>query len=994
MRDWFKIAKGLCFILLCVLLTQPEAIAQNTSDETEVYLEFRHRGIINSVIISYYKDDIFFLPVNEIFDLLDIENNQDGLTISGDFSLEQTPYEINLQDNFIRFGDNRYQISSEDYLIKEIDYYLRPGLFLEIFELEFMVDFSNLRLNLVTQKELPVVQKVLRNQKRRVADNNRFSNENYDLKFARKKPFIDGGFVDYNLSANLSDQINIYNYNSNVGLQLYGGDLQGSLFGSFSENFSNFATNNLRWRRFFRNQNLLTKLTIGQTQTDGVNRSSYTGIRISNEPVEPRLLFDEFEVQGRTLPESEVELYLNNALIDFQVSDQAGNYRFLAPLTYGSTQLDLRIYGPTGQIIERSNRIQVPFNFQPAGVFNYVANIGELDNPLIGTTDRVLTAQGSGSYGLSEWLTAKAGIEYYEGFHTSRPTFISSLSSRILTNYIFTLEGATDAFYRSTLSAIYPNSASFNIDFIDYSSGFSIYNPSNDDKRLSTTLFYPFTFGSTPFNFRVSAFSRFGETSNITTFRVDANSRIDKFNFRVGYTDRYFGEFDILSPTSLSAIENSVTYTISRGRNIPSYLKGTFLRAQMRYLPVQKEIESAQFFISRSIFKNGRFQLSVGRNFLNQFSSVRFSFTIDLNKVRSSSNFSSIRDNYNITQNIRGSVGYDTNYNNFLFTSREQVGRSGTAVRLFVDNNNNGTFEEDEDDPISENALRVTRSGAMNHTKNGILYFTQMQPYFYYNMELNKGAIRNPMLVPEFENFGLITDPNRFKKVEIPFYMSGVVEGTVERLYENGRQSGIAGLKVLISSNDGDFLKEIRTFSDGSFYSFEIPPGDYTIRVDQSQLEILDAKVRDSLPTFEVRAIPEGDFIEGLNIVLVPENFDDSDLEVVRETTILADLEGSSELLNFEADLQDKVDETLRLIVQAQNAFYNKNLNQALDFVNQSLEIFETAQGYALKGSLLYLKGDKEEAQKSWNMATRFNPDIYIPEVETLDQIIKTEPGD
>ena len=59
-----------------------------------------------------------------------------------------------------------------------------------------------------------------------------------------------------------------------------------------------------------------------------------------------------------------------------------------------------------------------------------------------------------------------------------------------------------------------------------------------------------------------------------------------------------------------------------------------------------------------------------------------------------------------------------------------------------------------------------------------------------------------------------------------------------------------------------------------------------------------------------------------------------------------------------------------------------------MDLVNESLDIFKTAQGYALKGSLHYLKGEKELARENWNMAVRFNPDIYIPEMEALDQII------
>jgi tetratricopeptide (TPR) repeat protein len=87
------------------------------------------------------------------------------------------------------------------------------------------------------------------------------------------------------------------------------------------------------------------------------------------------------------------------------------------------------------------------------------------------------------------------------------------------------------------------------------------------------------------------------------------------------------------------------------------------------------------------------------------------------------------------------------------------------------------------------------------------------------------------------------------------------------------------------------------------------------------------------------------------------------------------------------------LDKTLRLIIQAQTAFYNKNIDGALTLVNESLSLFKTAQGYALRGSLFYLKGNKIEAQKNWDLAIEFNPDIFIPDIEVLDQLIRTQPG-
>ena len=145
-----------------------------------------------------------------------------------------------------------------------------------------------------------------------------------------------------------------------------------------------------------------------------------------------------------------------------------------------------------------------------------------------------------------------------------------------------------------------------------------------------------------------------------------------------------------------------------------------------------------------------------------------------------------------------------------------------------------------------------------------------MQPYYFYNMEVNKGAIRNPLLVPEYEQFGLISDPNRFKKVEIPFYMSGVIEGIVERIASNGQRSGIGGLKLLLLDKEGNIFKELRTFSDGSFYDYEVPPGAYRLEIDSSQLDILNSESDPEYIEFTVEPDAQGDFVEGLNFTLSP----------------------------------------------------------------------------------------------------------------------------
>ncbi len=997
----------LLFFSFCITLIQNKTVlAQNNNDDAfEVYLDFNHRGIINAVVITYYEDDVFFIPAQEIFNLFQIENSLDGLVLNGRFGSDQAPYTINLASNFISFDGQSYPITTDDYILTEFDFYLPPRIYSEIFGMDFSVDFSNLTLKLETEKELPIIEAAIRRQRRRIVDRNTGERTYYPLLQGRNITLLDGGFLDYSLSSNFSNNTNSFNYNSNLGLQLVGGDVQGSVFGVVSEGNQVMSTDNLRWRYQIRETPLISEVTVGQTTLDGVLTNKYTGLRITNDPIEPRRFFDEFEVQGNTFPESEVELYLNNALVGFEQADELGNYRFLTPLYYGSSQLDVRIYGPTGQIIERTSRVQVPFTFQPKGTLNYKLNAGILDNPIIGSTERSMALQGNMAYGLTPWLTVKGGVEYYEtDTGDAKPSYTGTASLRFLRNYIVSLEGVTDSYYRATINSVYPNAASFNIDYTNFTVGSGIYNAGGSDKQLVASVFYPVYLFKLPLNMRASAFTRVREGVTFTTFRYDLNTRIQKLSLRLGFSDRYIDEFDVFSPTSSAILESSATYNFSRNPNVPLFLRGTFLRAQARYLPAIKQFQSSEFLVSRNLFRNGRLQISYGRNYLTNSNTIRGSFVIDLIKTRSSTTATTFGKSYSVSQTLRGSVGYDPNYSNFLLTSRNQVGRSGAALKMYVDNNNNNKLDEG-DEEIPEVNLRLQRNGSSELYKNGVLYYTQMLPYFRYNMEINKASVTNPMLVPQVDQFSIITDPNTFKKIDLAFYTSGLMEGFVERVYEDGLTNGIGGLKLLLRAKKDSTVKELRSFSDGSFYEYPIPPGEYEIFVDQGQLDLLNMRSTPEKIDFEVVSRPDGDFIEGLAFQLFSKEFIPEEEEV--DSTLFTEAEpgitledvtdeirNDPEVIQYENELLVKVEEALRLIILTQNEFYERDFEKAFEYIEQSLQAFETAQGYALKGSILYFQGKRLEAVNSWRMALRFDPDIYIPTLESLDQRVTVSSSD
>lgn len=76
-------------------------------------------------------------------------------------------------------------------------------------------------------------------------------------------------------------------------------------------------------------------------------------------------------------------------------------------------------------------------------------------------------------------------------------------------------------------------------------------------------------------------------------------------------------------------------------------------------------------------------------------------------------------------------------------------------------------------------------------------------------------------------------------------------------------------------------------------------------------------------------------------------------------------------------------------IRKAQEFFYQKRYAEALDMVKLSLQKQETADGYALMGSVLYMMGDSDGARDSWMQTLRLNPDM--PAVGNMLQRLNEE---
>jgi hypothetical protein len=853
-------------VLMVIGAFQMPAFAQ----QEEILLALRHPSIGTVYVNSIFDPagDKTFLPAVEIFNLLEVNCvvQAGGPEAKGIFLSNGLPYSINLQSRRIVLGKEVFEISMDDCRLAPSDIYLTPEVFSKVFGLNFSVNLNYLILNLETRHSLPVSERKAREKSRTNLSGYNSTASWYPLSYPRNRSLFGGSMIDYQLQGSYAPgEDPRFNYILSGGFELLGGDLQGNLLGSTGSNGERKASfEGARWRYVLGNQDFLRQVSIGQIQGSGLIPTDISGIGISNDPVEPRRMFDLYIVDGTTEPESEVELYINDRISDFRKSDENGYFRFEVPIMYGTTRVAYKIYTRSGNIIESEKQIRIPFSYLPKGVFNYQIQAGQTE--LLSTDDSLLQSfavNANAAYGIAKGITAAVGAQHFgKEWNSSDLLAFGSISARIAKQYLLNLDVAPGAFNRLSASVWYPNNLSLSVVYSNYSRS-GLFNTRGLSKEMSLNIYMPFKLFGWHSGLRVSGDRVLLSGNSYLRYQGDLSSRIGRVNLRVNFRDNllstggqdYYGE---------GLLTTSLTYTLGRGQAMPQLLKGWFMRTQVEYDVRNEWLRSSELQLSRTMGRSSRINL-VG-TYMHQEQSFRLQagIILDLAAIRSSTNAFMAGNLISIRQTLSGSIGWDIPNKHINLSNRQQVGRAAAGVRLFVDDNSNGVYDQGEQ-TLQGKALRLNQSSLMKTDSDSILRINQLQSYYQYNAEVNRGALDDPTLVPMIDQFSFIADPNQYKKIEIPFYRGGIAEGQV-LIERGGRIEGQGGLRLKLKSDKG-FDQVIRSFNDGSFYIMDLPPANYILKVDSSQLLFLNAIQTEPL-LFEIRTLPEGEYLEGLNILL------------------------------------------------------------------------------------------------------------------------------
>jgi len=856
---------SLSIFFLFYFLAPSRSIAQQSSQYEEVIFGFTLKDLGSYNISVAVKDDRIYLPVIELLNIFEIYYTIEGQNIiKGTYLSSAFPMTIDPVKHEITIGDKQYVLTLEEMFKGEMDIYISTDKFEEIFGITSTVNINRLQIIAETAKELPALIHKKTAMERLEIGNGYGAPVKYPLRYALDRSLLGGAVLDYNVSTSLdkfSSQGTSYTFTG--GGEVAGGDVQGSLVGATGQ--AAFF-NDIHWRYVVRGNKYFSSITAGQIATGSNFVPRVIGIALSNEPVEPRIMFDNYMVDGFTDPESEVELYLNDRLIGFQKANAAGYYRFQFPLTYGTERITVKTFSKYGDINVNEKQIQIPFSFVPKGILSYNIQAGKVDGNSTLTKDAYF-GNANLLYGATNWLTLNSGIERSTNNDLLKPIYNLGFSSRLFSQYIFNVNVAPDAYYLLNANALFASNAGVFVSYAKYVLNDTLIGTS-PQQNASLALSLPFTFISSGTGFRISEDYTDAVSGKRLSTRLDLSTRLTNVQLLMSYSELKGGA-NVMNPLNFNGngiLTTTVMYMLPCVSFLPRFLQAFLLRGGAMYDLQAKAFTDASLQVSKTFMQIFQFNLGFERNFAYNATSVQAGLIMDLNFTRTSSVFDESNVKSVSRHSIYGSIAFERNGAPFL-SNREQIGKGGIEVVLFVDNNYNGKYDAG-DELIPARGVKVDGMGKIELGRDSIIRVTQLESYFRYNLEVDRQQI-DPNLVPTIDKFSFVVDPNQLRRIEIPFYRGGTISGTVY-FEKEGVRIPLSGSRVIMRSTTGSFGDTLRTFADGGFYAMNVAPGSYTLTVDPMQLQFLQAIQKNSPLRVTVHHSQQGDIVE--NLVIICEN--------------------------------------------------------------------------------------------------------------------------
>jgi hypothetical protein len=846
--------------LLPAVLAASAAQAQVTPTREaaeEALLLLRHPQV-REVVPALWLDGQFFLPLATVLRALHVDATHDARlgTVRGYYLDANHTYLVSSASAVAVIDGRRVDIAGA-FIADTADLFVTTRVFRDVFGLQLTPDMQQLAVLVTTTDTLPLQRQYLREQMRR-PETPHAVRPHAPLRYGRERQLFRVGHARYSALGEVSKGTDVASWDVAVAGEALGGDAWIAVDGAYRQGGRAIDRVHGRWQLVLDSSAVVSQVRLGNLLSTGLAPRAFRGVQLTNAPPVPRLVAGEFPLSGVAGPFWEVELYYDNRLLAHATADAGGRYHFAVPLVYGAALLELRLYSPTGAVTIERRRLPMPAVFLPAGMKEYHVALGASDD------GDDLLVQGRVEHGVSQHVTAFAGYERGERAGERLEAPYVGATVRANRTWLGSIEAAPGVLTRVAASALHPSNASVSLLVTDYA-GPSLLNPDDAHHRSTLQALLPARLGGVPLFARTSAEHTTYDGGSAARGEFSVGANLAGFSPAAAYrTERRHAA----GGTSLRRDELvlSTLHFGNAGRGVlGGLLRNTMVRSAVGLDARAGAARWLQLELTRVVQRDNRLTVAIRDERDRGGTSLQLRYAYTGRQAHATSSIRHAAGATFVAQGVRGTIGYDAARRAVEYTGTDWTGRAAVAIHAFVDYNGNGVRDDDEP-RIGVPVIRFPDAVSTRMTPDSVLLATDLQPYRRYSVRVLRDRVPNPLWIPRDTAFSLVTDPNGFKQVPVPFLVAGVVEG---RLVLDGVTRPPGGVPIVIHAADGSIAAEETTFSDGTWYHLGLAPGDYTASIPTPHLDALKWDVAPA--RFTIRPSHGGDIVSDVVIRVRPQ---------------------------------------------------------------------------------------------------------------------------
>ena len=575
-----------------------------------------------------------------------------------------------------------------------------------------------------------------------------------------------------------------------------------------------------------------THVGVGDVESfdDGLTgvASAGRGAVITNRPLATRVAFDRTRLEGDLPTGWEAEIYRNGELLGFAKPDGSQRYVFdNVQLLYGENRVEIKLYGPQGQVRSREEVINVGQDDVPAGKTWYWAgfnqpgqDIFQLEKPPDTTVPQPKAqAAVSVEHGIDD-RTSVGVLARAMLIGDERLTFIEGNVRRSIGGALVEVGAAREsngglaahAQMVGKIGAVNVSAEALIANDFHLQGG-----PPQSVRDMRVSLDAPLHVGRSvfPAHAEMRMTDHMDGTKSLTAAaRLSAN--FDRFNLAtdLNYTRQYVpsgygspGEFNVgfigTGHVGDVRLRAGTTFDVS-----PS---ARFRTAEVSaYWSKDENVDWEGDLAYDAPTRLGRARVS----YIRRLSSLALALTGE------AATDGSVAFGVNLNFSLDPSHG--------LSLSRRPLAQAGSVhAVVYRDLNDNGV--RDPNEPLEKGVLVTTGTMVADHPTNagGAVTVGGLTAYQPITVGLDQSSLADPMLVPKKALQVVVPRPGIPAEVQIPLVGGGDIEGAIVKSAE----LGFEGLDLELVDASGKAVATARTDFDGFFLFDRVAYGTYTVRI-------------------------------------------------------------------------------------------------------------------------------------------------------------------